>query len=298
MTSVVTTPQAPTRPAATQQTTTPDNVRLMNIQKELADLRRTSPLAVPRKLTAHGFLFLRKFLAQRRQSLRLVGMTVIVFELVGAMLTSHLQAQTHVSFSTADSGIVYADLYGKGEHGVVLAHGGRFNKESWGPQAKTLAAAGFRVLAIDFRGYGQSHGPGQTDPLSASLHFDVLAAIRYLREIGAKTVSVIGGSMGGGAAAEASIGAKPGEIERLVLLAPMAVSRSEHIKGRKLFVIARQDTNASGTPRLVKMREQFDQAPAPKEMMILEGYAHAQLLFQTEQGERLMREIIRFLSEK
>jgi hypothetical protein len=31
--------------------------------------------------------------------------------------------------------------------------------------------------------------------------------------------------------------------------------------------------------------------------VILEGSAHAQFLFQTDQGERLVREILRFLSE-
>ena len=81
----------------------------------------------------------------------------------------------------------------------MLAHGGRFNKESWEKQARALAAAGFRALAIDFRGYGQSRGPGQADPLSAPLHLDVLAAVRYLRKTGAKSVSVVGGSMGGSA---------------------------------------------------------------------------------------------------
>lgn len=235
---------------------------------------------------------------QRKRKERIASLLALAILVVGTTLTSPSEAQTPVSFPTTDSGLIYADLYGKGEHGIVLAHGGRFNKESWMEQAKQFAAAGFRVLAIDFRGYGQSRGPGQADPLSAPLYLDMLAAVRYLHQTGAKKVSVIGGSMGGGAAAEASIAAAPGEIDRVVLLAPMAVSRPEHIKGRKLYVIARQDTNASGTPRLVKMREQFDQAPAPKELVILEGDAHAQALFQTAQGEKLRREIIRFLSEE
>jgi len=46
----------------------------------------------------------------------------------------------NVSFATEDGGVVYADLYGSGESGVVLAHGGRFTKESWQPQAEKLAA--------------------------------------------------------------------------------------------------------------------------------------------------------------
>jgi pimeloyl-ACP methyl ester carboxylesterase len=80
--------------------------------------------------------------------------------------------------------MIYADVYGQGERGLVLAHGGRFNKESWSKQAREFAAAGFRVAAIDFRGYGKSNGPGQAGPLSAPLQLDVLAALRYLRKNG------------------------------------------------------------------------------------------------------------------
>ena len=207
-----------------------------------------------------------------------------------------LQAQQHISLPTQDNGRVYADLYGKGDHGVVLAHGGRFNKGSWEKQARALAAAGFRVVAIDFRGYGKSKGPGQSDPLSAPLHFDVLAAVRYLRNTGAKTVSVVGGSMGGTAAADASIVAKPGEIDRVVLIAASPGGSPERLKGRKLFITARDDTTVSGTHRLVRIREQYERAPEPKELVILDGSAHAQFIFQTAQGEQLMREILRFLS--
>lgn len=213
-------------------------------------------------------------------------------------LAGFTAAQERVSFPTQDGGLVYADMYGKGDHGVVLAHGGRFDKASWEKQAQALAKAGFRALAIDFRGYGQSRGPGQSDPLSAPLHFDVLAAVRYLRKTGAKTVSVVGGSMGGSAAADASIEAEPGEIDRLVLLAAWAGGPPEKLKGRKLFIVSRDDTRGDGVVRLVKIREQYEKASGPKELVILDGSAHAQFVFQTDQGERLMREILRFLSER
>lgn len=206
-------------------------------------------------------------------------------------------AQEQVSFPTQDGGLIYADVYGGGDCGVVLAHGGRFNKASWEKQAQTLAKAGFRVLAIDFRGYGQSLGPGQSDPLSAPLHLDVLAAVRYLRRTGAKTVSVVGGSMGGSAAADASIEAEPGEIDRLVLLAAGPSGPPEKLKGRKLFIVSRDDLGPGDKPRLPKIRAQYDKAPDPKEWVVLDGFAHAQSIFGTDQGERLMREILRFLSE-
>jgi dienelactone hydrolase len=199
-----------------------------------------------------------------------------------------------VTFPTQDGGIVYADLYGKGDRGVVLAHGGRFTKESWRHQAEALAEAGFRALAIDFRGRGQSRGGAASKAQDEGVHFDVLAAVRYLRDAGAKTVSVVGGSFGGGAAAEASVEA-PGEIDRLVLLAHSAIEHPERINGRKLFIVARDDPASDGSLRLKRIREQYERTPEPKELLILEGAAHAQFIFATEQGDRLLREILRFL---
>src|SRR6266404_3216440 len=196
--------------------------------------------------------------------------------LVTLVLAAVSYGQKTVSFPTADGGVVSADSYGVGEQGVVLAHGGRFNKGSWEKQAKALAAARFRVLAIDFRGYGQSRGPGDSDPMSAPLHMDVLAAVRYLRKGGAKTVAVVGASMGGGAAPNGP---------------------AEKLKAPSLFIVARDDASADGL-RLPGIRAQHEKAPEPKELIILAGSAHAQFLFQTDQGQRVMREILRFLSAK
>ncbi len=215
------------------------------------------------------------------------------------LFTGIAGAQEHVSFPSPDGGLVHADLYGKGDRGVVLAHGGRFNKESWKKQAQELDRAGFRVLAIDFRGYGQSRGPGQADPLSAPLHNDVLAAVRYLHRTGAKTVFVVGGSMGGSAAGDASVDAEAGAIDRLVFLGcGGSESNPEKTKGRKLFIVARDDLGPGDRPRLPRIRELFAKTPGPKELIIIEGSAHAQFLFATDQGDRVMREILRFLSEK
>jgi pimeloyl-ACP methyl ester carboxylesterase len=211
------------------------------------------------------------------------------------MSAGFVVAQEHISFPTQDGGRVYADGYGRGERAIVLAHGGRFDKESWEKQARALATAGFRVLAIDFRGYGQSRGPGDSDPLSAPLHLDVLAAVHYLQKTGAKSVSVVGGSMGGGAAGDASIASRSGEIDRLVLLGAAPNGPADKLKSSTLFIVARDDANADG-PRLPKIRAQYEKAPKPKELIIVDGSAHAQFLFQTDQGERVMREMLRFLS--
>jgi len=206
-------------------------------------------------------------------------------------------AQKTVSFPTQDGGVVFADLYGKGDRGVVLVHGGQFNKESWATQARSLVAAGFEVLSIDLRGYGKSHGPGDSDPMDAPLHLDVLAAVRYLHGIGVKSVSVVGGSMGGSAAGDASVASQPGEIDRLVLLGSAPNRPADGLKSAVLYIVARHDANEDGL-RLPWIQQQYERSPQPKELVIVEGSAHAQFLFQTDQGDRVMREILRFLSAK
>jgi dienelactone hydrolase len=217
--------------------------------------------------------------------------------MVALLLSGDAAAQPTVSFPTDDGGLIYADVYGKGDRGVVLAHGGRFNKETWKKQARRLAAAKFRVLALDFRGYGKSRGPGQSEPMSAPLELDVLAAVRYLRKTGAKRVSVVGGSMGGGAAGDASIASQPGEIDRVVFLGAAPNGPADKLKSSTLFIVARDDANDDGL-RLPGIRQQYEKAPEPKKLIILGGSAHAQFLFQTDQAERVMREILRFLSGK
>lgn len=215
-----------------------------------------------------------------------------------AVLLSHIViAQRTVSFPTQDGGVVFADVYGTGERGVVLAHGGQFNKESWAKQAQTLADTGFRVLAIDFRGYGKSRGPGDSDPMDAPLHLDVLAAVHYLRENGARSISVVGGSMGGSAAGDASILSPRGEIDRLVFLGAAPNRPAEQLKSATLYIVARDDASEDG-PRLPGIRKQYEKSPQPKRLTVLDGSAHAQFLFQTAQGDRVMREIVNFLSEK
>lgn len=203
--------------------------------------------------------------------------------------------EEHISISAEDGGIIYADLYGRrGDRGVVLAHGGQFNKESWRPQAGVLASAGFRVLAFDFRGFGKSHGPGDSDLFTAPMRLDVLAAVRYLRTHGAKAVAVVGASFGGSAAADASIMSQPGEIDRLVLLAAEPSVPAEKLKAPLLFIVAQNDANSDG-PRLPRIRTWFDKAPQPKTLIVLSGSAHAQFLFQTDHANRVMREIVVFL---
>lgn len=192
-----------------------------------------------------------------------------------------------VSFATSDDGKVHALQYGKGSHGVVFAHGAVFNKQSWSKQSEMLAKKGFLALAIDFRGYGKSRPGNQQN----AMHLDVLAAVEYLKKNGAKRVSVVGGSMGGGAAAKAAVEAKPDQIDRLILLAHSPVSKPEKMQGKKLFIVS------SGDGIRAAVEKQYEAASEPKKLLILKGNAHAQHIFRTAQATALQDAIVDWLTD-
>ncbi len=204
---------------------------------------------------------------------------------ITAVVIAQAESPKLVSFATDDGGKVFAHHYGKSAHAVVLAHGAVFDKESWSSQAKRLAADGFEVLAIDFRGYGDSVAGSN----GGALELDVLAAVRYLKAQGNEKVSVVGGSMGGGAAATAATMAKPGEIDKLVLLAAGSVSKPQKLTGDVLFIVSEGDGVSSAA------KGHYKHAPEPKELVLLPGSAHAQHIFKTDQGDALMARIVSHL---
>jgi dienelactone hydrolase len=229
----------------------------------------------------------------------LTAAVIVVASTFLAVVDYSLHAQTPVAIQAADGGTVNADVYGAGERAIVLAHGGRFDRTSWRPQATELASAGFRVVAINFRAVVDARAGRETPCLydETCLAKDVTAAMRYLRETGATKISLVGASLGGGAVAQASVDAPPGEIDRIVLLAHMPIKAPEKIQGRKLFVVAQYDTGSGNIPRLPEIRAQYERASQPKKLLILRGSAHAQFILETGEGKRLMAEIMRFVEE-
>lgn len=196
---------------------------------------------------------------------------------------------SEVSFTTSDGAVIYGDLYGEGKRAVILAHGAAFDKESWAPLARHLAEQGFRVLAIDFRGYGKSRG----GDLPHGLALDVLGAARYLRASGATTVDAVGGSMGGGAVAEAAAEAPAGLLDRIILLSPVPIENPTQMRaGAYLFIASRGESLAPA------VRVFYNQAPSPKRLVMLDGQSHAQNIFATGEGPRLTRLIEEFLSQR
>jgi dienelactone hydrolase len=224
----------------------------------------------------------------------------IAFVAIGFVLISCAGfAQKPVTIVVPGAGIpVHGDLYGSGPRGLVLAHGGRFNKESWAPQAKQFAQAGFTVLAINFRGDTvNKDGSPSAEGSDADNGADVLASVRYLHSLGFKSVSAVGASLGGDAVGEADAVANPDEFDRVVFLGSEGGDHPEKLTGRKLYIVARGDTSGEGL-RLPGIEDHFARASQPKKLVVVEGTAHAQFLFATDEGPRVMKEISEFLLEK
>ncbi len=212
-------------------------------------------------------------------------------------------AQRHVSIPVVDTSSgkmaqIQGDLYGSGNRALLLAHGGRFNKDSWRKQAPIFAHAGFLVLAISYRGdtFNADGSPSAlgTDDDNA---IDVQAAVRYLQSIGAKSISAIGASLGGDAVGDAEAGSQAGIFDKMIFLGSEGGDAPEKLRGRKLFIVAREDSSGSG-PRLPGISKHYQQAPEPKQLIVLDGSAHAQYLFDAAEGPQLMREILKFLHAK
>ena len=224
-----------------------------------------------------------QFLAGHPRSLPLALIGAAVLTLTGGGDLKATEAPVDISFRTADGGEVHAHLYGSGESAVVLAHGKVFDKESWQPLAELLAQQGVGVLALDFRGYGQSTSGTDADRLD----LDVLGAVDYLEQRGVRIISLLGASMGGWAVGNAATQCAPGQLHKVILLAPVPIEEPQEMKAEAFVYVAAEDERG-----IERIRAQFERAPQPKRLEILSGSAHAQHIFKTDQADELRRIIL------
>jgi alpha-beta hydrolase superfamily lysophospholipase len=97
--------------------------------------------------------------------------------------------------TTSDGVRLYAIEAGSGPVGIVLAHESPANLCGWLPYIPTLTAAGFRVLAFDFRGFGDSVAPATA--AFRAFDRDLAATVARVRADGASRVFLMGASYGG-----------------------------------------------------------------------------------------------------
>ncbi len=167
-----------------------------------------------------------------------------------------------------------AIVWGEGDLGVVLAHGAAYDAASWESQGRTFEENGVVALAVE-----------DTRPRN------LRSAVEYLKEeYDVESVALIGASAGAGPVLQAAREG-PEEISQILLL-----SGTGDVSGLgedpKLFVASEGEGIAD------QVRLMAEEAPGDQnEVLILPGDAHAQAIFQTKEGERLMKDILDRLEE-
>jgi pimeloyl-ACP methyl ester carboxylesterase len=160
-------------------------------------------------------------------------------------------------------------VWGEGDRGAVLAHGAAYDAASWREQAERLAGSGVVALAVE-------------DTSTQS----VAEAAGYLKEErGVRDVTLIGASAGTGGVLGAAE-EDPGLADGVILL-----SGTGEVSGLGEYpklVVASEGEGLAGT-----VRTMAEEAPGSRnEALILPGDAHAQAIFASDQGEKLMRTIL------
>ena len=133
--------------------------------------------------------------------------------------------------SHGDVEIHYEDTGGSGRP-VVLIHGWPLSGASWSELTPALQDEGYRVVAYDRRGFGQSGKPGE----ASSYDYDTLTSDldALLTELDLSDVTLVGFSMGGGEVAR-YVGRHGADRVRSVVFAaaipPCLLKDDEHPDG-------------------------------------------------------------------
>jgi pimeloyl-ACP methyl ester carboxylesterase len=107
---------------------------------------------------------------------------------------------------------------------VLLCHGWPEFWYSWRHQIPALAAAGFRVVAPDQRGYGDTDAP---DDVESYTHFNLVAdLVGLVHALGEDSAFIVGHDVGSAVAASASL-LRPDVFRALALLSVPYMSRSK-----------------------------------------------------------------------
>jgi pimeloyl-ACP methyl ester carboxylesterase len=128
--------------------------------------------------------------------------------------------------------IAYREAGDAAAPAVLLLHGVGSGSSSWAAQLQDLSARGFRVLAWDAPGYGESDPLAAPAPTAAD-YADALAG--FATALGLERFSLVGHSLGALMAASFCRRPKESRVARLVLASPAAGygAMAEEARSRK-----------------------------------------------------------------
>jgi predicted alpha/beta-hydrolase family hydrolase len=185
-----------------------------------------------------------------------------------------------VTFESADGTRLEGRVFGSGRTAIVLSHmgpGGN-DQSSWFELAALLADHGYRVLTYNFQGncLEDLRGCSEGSVNSATTDDDILGAMAYLRDDGARRVILGGASIG--AMASLVVASLPDtdvagviELSGVELALGYELDRPliQRISAPKLFVAGEFDGSAADAAR-----HWYRWAREPKELHVLDTGLH------------------------
>jgi pimeloyl-ACP methyl ester carboxylesterase len=149
-------------------------------------------------------------------------------------------------FTTSAGATLAGVVLGAGRTGLVLGHQVGSDLCEWLPAARALAGHGYQVLAFDFEGFGDSE-PGSGSGVDVRLTTDLAAAAEQLRRRGARTIFLVGSSMGGTAVLSAATRIRPPAAGVVSLSGPAtfqeldAAAAVSRLRVPVLFIVSAED---------------------------------------------------------
>lgn len=175
-----------------------------------------------------------------------------------------------VTFTTSDHVLLAGTLYGQGKTFVILSNQTDTVAANWTPIAQQFAARGYTALSYDYRGHGASQGRVE---LESDLVTDLKAAVGYAQRQGARSIVLVGASIGG--AVTANVASSPPVTAVVIVSAPgefagleVSAATMHAISAPKLLMVSQGDGYAQDVQTM------YDEARQPKELAEYPGVAH------------------------
>ena len=191
-----------------------------------------------------------------------------------------------MQLTTSDGQQLQGNMTGRGTHGVLLIHGRNSSGAAWKLFAEKLVAKGYRVLALDLRGHGESStATANDDSVFPLMVHDLQAGLKALKTYKVKSISIVGADIGANLALHAA--AEESVVTNVALLSPginikgiLASAPISKMGERPVLLAAsEQDNYAKRSVTFLSSK-----APGIKQLILSEGDANGIRMMDEDPG--------------
>lgn len=201
-----------------------------------------------------------------------------------------------INFTTSDGWNIIASYWPSPGNAVILLHQLGSDKSSYTSFANELNQKGYAVVALDFRGHGESttrNGKTVTWNSFTNMDFndmtkDVAAARDWLTNKGYDEFAIVGASIGANTAVNYAV--NDSDVKTIVLLSPglefKGIVTNQTIRNftKPIFIVAsNEDTYSARSATIL-----YESTQGKKEIKLLDNAGHGTRMFDGTDLDRLI----------